>query len=120
MRMLILIIVLVLVLGGGGGYYGHSRWGYGGGAGIGLGTILLIFLWRTCWGCSTKAKSAYTTGPWFLQRLIYYPACNSFWLTASPSPLFNSWKTIVESRVIPPSTKNARWMPRMNCVGFDR
>ena len=46
-----------------------------------------------------------------LSTSLLYPACNSFrWLTASPSPRFSSRKTIVERMVIPPSTKNARWM----------
>jgi hypothetical protein len=38
-----------------------------------------------------------------------YATCKSVrWLTASPSPRLNSKNTLVEMRVIPPSTKNAR------------
>jgi hypothetical protein len=66
---------------------------------------------------NVRTTQTITVYPWSLRSLRYsvslaYPACSCFRrLTASPSPLFNSRKTIVETRVIPPSTKNARWMP---------
>lgn len=57
-------------------------------------------------------------------RLLYLPharvvsrAVPRLWtssvlcLTASPSPRFNSRNTSVETMVMPPSTKKARWMP---------